>query len=159
LAPPIAARCAGRAVDSRLLRAGALWWREQADLLVVEGAGGLLSPLTDTETNADLAVDLDFPLIVVARRTLGTINHSLLTLNALKEAGVRKIKLILSGVKAVDMSSRTNARVLAELCAPCPVFSIPFLGPKVVAIRVAVSFFFPLLAGWLCELVWEKLQV
>ena len=38
-------------------------------------------------------------------------------------------------------------------------WEIPFLGPKVVAIRVAVSFFFPLLAGWLCELVWEKLHV
>ena len=38
-------------------------------------------------------------------------------------------------------------------------WEIPFLGPRVVAIRVAVSFFFPLLAGWLCELVWEKLRV
>jgi uncharacterized membrane protein YraQ (UPF0718 family) len=37
-------------------------------------------------------------------------------------------------------------------------WEIPFLGPKVVAIRVAVSLFFPLLAGWMCELVWEKLN-
>jgi uncharacterized membrane protein YraQ (UPF0718 family) len=38
-------------------------------------------------------------------------------------------------------------------------WEIPFLGAKVVAVRVAVSFFFPLLAGWLCELVWEKIRV
>ena len=38
-------------------------------------------------------------------------------------------------------------------------WEIPFLGPKVVAIRVAVSFFFPLIAGWLCELIWHKLNV
>jgi uncharacterized membrane protein YraQ (UPF0718 family) len=38
-------------------------------------------------------------------------------------------------------------------------WEIPFLGAKVVAVRVAVSFFFPLLAGWLCELVWEKIHV
>jgi len=38
-------------------------------------------------------------------------------------------------------------------------WEIPFLGPKVVAIRVAVSLFFPLLAGWLCELVWEKFHI
>ena len=38
-------------------------------------------------------------------------------------------------------------------------WEIPFLGPKVVAVRFAVSFFFPFLAGWLCEIVWEKLRV
>ena len=38
-------------------------------------------------------------------------------------------------------------------------WEIPFLGPKVVAIRIAVSFLFPLVAGWLCELVWDKLRV
>ena len=38
-------------------------------------------------------------------------------------------------------------------------WEIPFLGPKVVAIRVAVSFFFPLVAGWLCEMIWDKLRV
>lgn len=38
-------------------------------------------------------------------------------------------------------------------------WEIPFLGPKVVAIRVAVSFFFPLFAGWLCDLIWSKLHV
>lgn len=38
-------------------------------------------------------------------------------------------------------------------------WEIPFLGPKVVAIRVAVSFFFPLLAGWLCDVIWAKLHV
>ena len=38
-------------------------------------------------------------------------------------------------------------------------WEIPFLGPQIVAIRVAVSFFFPLLAGWLCEMIWRKLNV
>ncbi|MBM2803226.1 MAG: hypothetical protein HW419_1119 [Deltaproteobacteria bacterium] len=38
-------------------------------------------------------------------------------------------------------------------------WEIPFLGPKIVAIRVAVSFFFPFLAGWLCEIIWNKLSV
>ena len=38
-------------------------------------------------------------------------------------------------------------------------WEIPFLGPKIVAVRIAVSFFFPILAGWLCELIWNKLQL
>jgi hypothetical protein len=38
-------------------------------------------------------------------------------------------------------------------------WEIPFLGPKVVAVRFAASFFFPFVAGWLCEIIWGKLQV
>ena len=49
-------------------------------LLLVEGVGGLLCPLTETETVADLAAALELPLVVVARRSLGTLNHTLLTI-------------------------------------------------------------------------------
>lgn len=127
LAPPVAARYEGRTVDSTLLRDGALWWREHADLLVVEGAGGLLSPLTDTETNADLAVDLGFPLLVVARQTLGTINHTLLTLEAACRRKLAVAGLILNDAvrppvddlsiasNALELQRRTSVRILAEL--------------------------------------------
>src|SRR5262249_49191971 len=75
LAPPVAARSEGKCVDAELLRSGIEWWRERADVVVVEGAGGLLSPITETEAVADLAVSLGFPLVIVARVSLGTINH------------------------------------------------------------------------------------
>src|SRR5690606_6781856 len=66
LAPPVAARREGRRVDADLLRQGARWWQGRVDLLLVEGVGGLLCPLPDDETVADLAGDLGWPLIIVA---------------------------------------------------------------------------------------------
>ena len=90
LAPPLAARLESRRVDSDLLLAGARWWNGKADMLIVEGAGGLLSPVTETETVADLAQRLEYPLIIVARCGLGTINHTLLTIEA---AGRRRLPI------------------------------------------------------------------
>ena len=59
-------------------------------LLVVEGAGGALVPLTDTAYVIDLATELHLPVILVARSTLGTINHTLLSLEAIRRRGVQE---------------------------------------------------------------------
>ncbi len=82
LAPHLAARAEGREIDARLLRSGLDYWRARSDIVLVEGAGGLMSPLGDGEYVADLARDLGFPLIVVSRNILGTINATLQTLIA-----------------------------------------------------------------------------
>ena len=80
LAPHLAARAAGAEVSAKLLRGGLEFWRECSDVIIVEGAGGLLSPLADTDYVADLAVAFGFPLIVVADNSLGTIHRTLATL-------------------------------------------------------------------------------
>lgn len=95
LAPPLAARAEGKTVDGALLRAGVEAWRDRVDVLLVEGAGGILCPLTDVETFADLAVDLAFPALIVARTGLGTINHTLLTVEAARRRGVTVAGVIL----------------------------------------------------------------
>lgn len=82
LAPPAAAALEGRQVDSGLLRRGLEVWAEQCDVIVVEGVGGLFAPVSDDELVADLACDLGYPLLIVAANRLGTINHTLLTLQA-----------------------------------------------------------------------------
>ncbi len=82
LAPHLAARAEGKEIDRELLRDGLAYWLERSDVVLVEGAGGLLSPLGDNDYVADLARDLGFPLVIVARNALGTINHTLLTLHA-----------------------------------------------------------------------------
>lgn len=79
LAPPVAAHAEGSRVDADLLRAGAAAWRGKCDVLLVEGAGGLMSPLSDDDYNADLAIDLGYPLVVVAANRLGVINDTLQT--------------------------------------------------------------------------------
>jgi len=92
-APPVAARLAG--VTLRLGELVAAVRRRAAlgTMVLVEGIGGLLCPLTDDETVADLASELALPLLIVARRSLGTLNHALLTLEVaharrLRVAGV-----------------------------------------------------------------------
>ncbi len=118
LAPHLAAQAEGAKVSAELLRSGLDYWRERSDVVIVEGAGGLLSPLTDEEYVADLAAEFGFPLIVVADNTLGTINR---TLSALVVAAGYGDGLDVAGVilneprdAEPDASAATN---LAELHA------------------------------------------
>ena len=60
--------------------AGLKFWRESCDIVLVEGAGGLMSPMSDDDYNADLADEFGYPLVVVAANVLGTINATLQTL-------------------------------------------------------------------------------
>ncbi|MDR3437243.1 dethiobiotin synthase [Telmatospirillum sp.] len=65
--------------------------------LVVEGAGGALVPLNDHDMMADLMAHLGLPVVVVARSGLGTINHTLLTLEALQHRGLSVVGVVMSG--------------------------------------------------------------
>lgn len=104
LAPPVAAQQEGRRVDPGLLRSGADAWRGRVDVLLVEGAGGWLSPVTDTETIADLAHDLGFPVLVVAANRLGVINQTLLTVQS-----IHARKLTVAGVLLNDVTADGDA--------------------------------------------------
>ena len=65
--------------------------------MIVEGIGGLLTPLAEGMTVADLAIRLDYPLVIVARRGLGTLNHTLLTVEAALGRGLRVAGVVLNG--------------------------------------------------------------
>lgn len=112
LAPPVAAAFEGRIVDAGLLRTGAYWWEDQCDFLLVEGVGGWLCPLTDSETVADLAVDFRLPLLIVARASLGTINHTLLTVEAARQRKVPIAGIVLSETVEPESPSSTRANVI-----------------------------------------------
>lgn len=116
LAPNVAARHEGKQVDAKLLREGAQVWENACDFLLVEGAGGLLSPLSDEDFNADLAADLGLPLLVVAGNRLGVIND---TLQTLVTASVWDERLEVAGVvlnalapQDLDESCASNAEAL-----------------------------------------------
>lgn len=95
LAPLYAARAEGRVVDDRLLTDAAGEWTGNCKILIVEGAGGLLSPVSDERDNADLAAEFGYPLIVVARAGLGTINHTRLTVEAARDRGLTVAAILL----------------------------------------------------------------
>ena len=90
VSPHLAAELAGVELDleAMVVAASAAAAEAAADVLVVEGVGGLLVPLTRDRTVRDLAVALGFPLIVAAQPGLGTINHTLLTIAAARAAGL-----------------------------------------------------------------------
>ena len=66
-------------------------------LVVVEGAGGLMVPITDDAYMIDLADELDLPIVLVARSTLGTINHTLLSLEAIRRRGLPLAGVVITG--------------------------------------------------------------
>jgi len=115
LAPPVAARQEGKQVNAVLLRSGIDWWYNRADVVIVEGAGGLLSPLTDAESVGDLARDFGFPLVIVARASLGTINHTLLTLEAARNRRLAVAGIVLNQAAAVDPRDCSTATNVEEL--------------------------------------------
>lgn len=101
-APPVAARLVGTALRLEDL-ASAVRRRAAEDCAVlVEGVGGLLCPLTESETVADLAVELALPLILVARRSLGTLNHTLLTLEAAQRRGLCLVGILVTATTQVQ---------------------------------------------------------
>ena len=114
LAPPVAAAAEGRTVDAGLLAAGARGWAGRCDVLLVEGAGGLLCPLADGVTVLDVAADLGFPLLVVARAGLGTVNHTLLTLAAAKTRGVPVAGALLNARDRPEPQAANNAAMIAR---------------------------------------------
>jgi dethiobiotin synthetase len=94
--PHLAAELAGEEIDPERLRQAARAAAEGSDALVCEGVGGLLVPLSPTYLVRDLAADLGHTLVVVASPGLGTINHTLLTLEAARAAGLEVSAVVLT---------------------------------------------------------------
>jgi dethiobiotin synthetase len=123
LAPHLAARQERKEIDAGLLRKGIDYWRRRSDVIIVEGAGGLMSPIGETDYVADLADEFGFPLIVVAPNRIGTINSTLLTLIA---AAARPKPLPIAGIVLNDVlppdtgdpSMHSNRMELEVRCVP-----------------------------------------
>ena len=134
LSPPRAARAAGRVVDEPLLRTGLTAWRDH-ELVVVEGAGGLCSPLGDRSDNAAVARDLGLPLIVVDAARLGAVGRTFATVQAARAAGLVVAAVVLSHVVALDGAEddpRTAAGIARtageDLAARLPGIPVAVLG-------------------------------
>lgn len=126
LAPPVAARLEEMTVEFGALCAGASWWTGRVDVLLVEGVGGLLCPLTDRETIADFAAAIGYPVLVVARMGLGTINHTLLTIESAQRRGLKVAGVVLNECEPLsdstgiehnpaEIARRTNVPLLGSV--------------------------------------------
>ncbi|HWJ42832.1 MAG TPA: dethiobiotin synthase [Solirubrobacterales bacterium] len=125
--PHLAAALAGEEIDPERLRQTAAAAAQGADAIVCEGVGGLLVPLTPTYLVRDLASDLGYPLVVVAGPGLGTINHTLLSVEAARAAGLEVAAIVLNpwpeGPTGIE---RSNRETIAELSG-APVLTLPLI--------------------------------
>ncbi len=128
LAPAVAARLAGVEIDLDHVLACARDLSRRHAALVVEGAGGLLVPLTGRHTYADLAVALGLPVLVVARAGLGTVNHTALTCEALRARGLAVAGVVLNrATAAADPSEPHNAAEIERLAGVRVLDSLPYV--------------------------------
>ena len=118
LAPHLAARNEGRELDTELMRSGISAWADECDIVIVEGAGGLMSPISDDEYFADVAYDLGYPTIVVAPNSIGVINQSLSALitAACFRDGIPIAGVILNDARMFDgdVSMETNREQISS---------------------------------------------
>jgi dethiobiotin synthetase len=134
VAPLVAERIHKRFVELPQVLAHLRKLSAGCEILLVEGSGGLLVPLGEGYSVADLITSLGCEVIVVASNKLGTINHTLLTVSHLQRSkslgrkGKRSIKVVLMDRAKRDESSGSNGEILGELLAPVPLFQVPFLG-------------------------------
>lgn len=130
VAPLVSAQKHRRKVELKDAIGRIHWVADKCERLVIEGSGGVMVPLGEGYTVADLIAKLSCSVVVVARNRLGTINHTCLTVGELQSRGLPNPKTVLMDGKAADVSSTSNLRVLRHLLAPVPVFNVPFLGPN-----------------------------
>ena len=129
--PYFAARAEGREVDPSRLIAAFRNLSERHEVLLVEGAGGLLAPISPGYQVLHLAEDFGLPLIVAARRNLGTLNHTLLTLQAAEAKGLTVAGVVFNPLEPDPASEveRANSDILREFSRVPLLGELPFLGP------------------------------
>jgi dethiobiotin synthetase len=126
LSPHLAAELAGETIEPARLVTTARALAADSDVLVAEGVGGLLVPITPGYLVRDLARDLSLPVIVAARTGLGTINHTLLTVEAARAVGLDVAGIVMTPWPAEPERIEQSNRVTVERLASVPVTG---LGP------------------------------
>ncbi len=114
LAPMIAAESENRTIDTQKIISGFDYWRECSEFVVVEGAGGLLSPIAHRLSNADLAAQLELPIVVVVPNRLGCVNQAMLVLEVARARKLPVVAVVLNQTQnhTDDISVRTNFDLL-----------------------------------------------
>jgi dethiobiotin synthetase len=132
LAPLIAAEIDHKKVKFQKIFSAYRKIRERHDFIFVEGAGGLLVPLTGKLTNLDLILKLALPIILVVGSKLGAINHTLLTLNWARENGIKIIGLIINQLNRSpnprkNLAEKTNPMLIRSFAGVPILGEVPYI--------------------------------
>lgn len=149
VSPHLAARLADRPLDPARLRAAFAAAAAGAEVVVAEGVGGLLVPLTDGGWLVrDFARDTGLPLVIAARPGLGTINHTLLTLAAARAAGLRVAGVVLGPWPAAPSAMEADNRATIERLGEVETATLPRIRRGEPALLAAAGATLPL-TRWL----------
>ncbi|MFQ5451369.1 MAG: dethiobiotin synthase [Nitrospinaceae bacterium] len=129
--PCQAARLENRSIEPGKIVRGLRQLADRHELMLVEGIGGLLVPITPTYFVCDLVRDLGLPLLVVARVTLGTLNHTLLTLRVAIQMGIEVRGVLLNHLEPGEGTGieKNQGSILTEISGIPIVGECPFMGP------------------------------
>jgi dethiobiotin synthetase len=133
VSPHYAAEEAGATIEPRQVANAARAAASGADALICEGVGGLLVPLTPGYLIRDLALELGLPLLVAARPGLGTINHTLLTLEAARAAGLIVAAVVLTPWPHEPSGMERSNRETIESLGRVPTWALPPTTPANLA--------------------------
>ena len=125
VAPAVGAEHQGLSIDFDELLLKIEGFATDADVVLLEGPGGLLTPITWEWALVDIAQALEARAILVASDRLGVINHTLLTLGALELAAVPVIAVVLNGPAKADASTGSNAGAIAKLAGFTRIYEVP----------------------------------
>ena len=128
LAPLLAAKMEKKSVTRGQVITHIRAMLENFDVTLIEGAGGLLSPIGKDFNSRDLILGLRAEPIIVAQNKLGMVNHLLLTLEALPKNCRAQAKIVLMSPAKPDSATATNAALLGEFFQPVKIFTLPWLG-------------------------------
>ncbi len=131
LAPSVAAELEGIKINKKKICSAYKRLSKKYDITIVEGAGGIMVPIYKKYLFLDLAKDLDLPVLIVARPGLGTINHTLLTIEALRTKGLDLFGVIINYALDIKrgLSEKTNPEIIEMLGEVSVLGSIPYLKP------------------------------
>ena len=136
VAPSLAARRENKTVKLPQVLAHLRPLQKIFDVLLVEGAGGLLSPLGENFNSRDLILALRATPVIVAPNKLGVVNHILLTLEALPKSSRPKAKIILMSPPKPDAATGSNTKLLEQFFPGGRIFLLPWLGENFSAADV-----------------------
>jgi len=127
MSPHLAAGVAGVEIDPERVMKAARAAADGVDAIICEGAGGLLVPLSPSWTMRSCAVELGYPLVVVAPPGLGSINHTLLTIESARSVGLKVAAVVMNPWPANPTPIEADNRETIESLSGVPVLTLPAL--------------------------------
>jgi dethiobiotin synthetase len=127
-APFVCQKAENRKVNLKKIAAAYKQICQKNDFVIVEGIGGIKVPITDKLDVLGLAKLFNLPVVIVARSKLGTINHTLLTIDAIRQAGLLLAGVIINGYdeKTKNFAEKTNAQIIEKLGKVKILTTVPF---------------------------------